>query len=263
MAAASIWRAPDGTVIKVFRHDPHDPTSLPSNTVYALDGRRARTGSGSEPTAAASRRSIGSTALPETIRFKVVRARRTVERHDLRGAERCQGRLWLSGNAGLMRFDPDTRRGQDLSSRDGLQGEEFDSGAYFRLRDGRLCFGGPGGFNIFDPSRLTERMHHAPRVALTHLEVLGVPVPSATPYWLLDRIVVDYRANIVSLDFGALDFISPKRNRLAYRMTGLTDRWIDLGTQHRITLTNLDAGDHMLEVRAANSDSVWSDRRCA
>ena len=42
-------------------------------------------------------------------------------------------------------------------------------------------------------------------------------------------------------------------------MAGLTDRWIDLGTQHRITLTNLDAGDHVLEVRAANADSVWSE----
>jgi len=39
----------------------------------------------------------------------------------------------------------------------------------------------------------------------------------------------------------------------------LSDRWIDLGTQRRVTLTNLDAGDHLLEVRAANADSVWSD----
>jgi signal transduction histidine kinase/CheY-like chemotaxis protein/HPt (histidine-containing phosphotransfer) domain-containing protein len=45
---------------------------------------------------------------------------------------------------------------------------------------------------------------------------------------------------------------------LAYRVLGLSDRWIDLGTQHRVTLTNLDAGDHLLEVRAANADSVWS-----
>src|SRR5204863_458064 len=72
------------------------------------------------------------------------------------------------------------------------------------------------------------------------------------------RFKVLYRANILSLDFGALDFASPKRNRLAYRMTGLTDRWLDLGTQRRITLTNIESGDHLLEVRAANSDSVWS-----
>src|SRR5262249_34565906 len=69
---------------------------------------------------------------------------------------------------------------------------------------------------------------------------------------------LDYRGSIVSIDFGVLDFSSPKHNQLAYRMPGLTDQWIDLGAQRRITLTNLDAGDHVLEVRAANADSVWS-----
>ena len=54
---------------------------------------------------------------------------------------------------------------------------------------------------------------------------------------------------------------SPEHNRLAYRMTGLTDEWIDLGAQRRVTLTNLDPGDHVLEVRAANSDSVLERRR--
>jgi signal transduction histidine kinase/ActR/RegA family two-component response regulator len=87
---------------------------------------------------------------------------------------------------------------------------------------------------------------------------MGVPARGQAPYWLLDRVALGYRDNIVSLDFGVLDFTSPRRNRIAYRMVGLTDRWIDVGTQHRITLTNLEAGDHLLEVRAANSDSAWS-----
>ena len=66
-----------------------------------------------------------------------------------------QGRLWLSGNAGLMRYDPATHAVKTFHREHGLQGEEFNFGAYYRLRDGRLCFGGPGGFNIFDPARLT------------------------------------------------------------------------------------------------------------
>ena len=70
---------------------------------------------------------------------------------------------------------------------------------------------------------------------------------------------LEHSASIVSLDFGVLDFSSPKRNHIAYRISGLTDKWIDLGKQNRITLTNLSAGDHLLEVRAANSDSIWSD----
>jgi signal transduction histidine kinase/ligand-binding sensor domain-containing protein/CheY-like chemotaxis protein/HPt (histidine-containing phosphotransfer) domain-containing protein len=248
----------DGTVVKVFRHDPNDRASIPSNTVYALavDGD-GQIWMGTDGGGLA--RVVGSGAAPDAIHFEVVSREQGLSSDTVYGVVGdSKGRLWLSGDAGLMRFDPHTSEIKTYHREHGLQGEEFDFNAYHRLRDGRLCFGGPGGFNIFDPSRLTDGSR-APRVALTNLEVLGVPVPSATPYWLLDRIVVDYRASIVSLDFGALDFTSPKRNRLAYRVLGLSDRWIDLGMQRRVTLTNLDAGDHLLEVRAANADSVWSD----
>jgi signal transduction histidine kinase/ligand-binding sensor domain-containing protein/CheY-like chemotaxis protein/HPt (histidine-containing phosphotransfer) domain-containing protein len=248
----------DGTVIKTFRHDPNDSTSLPTNTVWALavDGRgRVWIGTDGGGLALVE----GSAASANTIRFRIVSHDDGLSSDTIYGVlTDSAGRLWLSGNAGLMRFDPDTGAVKTLHRERGLQGEEFDFNAFHRMRDGRLCFGGPGGFNIFDPSRLSEN-RRPPRLALTGLEVLGVPAPSAVPYWLLDRIVVDHRASVISLDFGALDFTSPKRNRIAYRMVGLTDRWIDLGSQHRISLTNLDAGDHLLEVRAANADSVWSE----
>ena len=247
----------DGTVVKVFRHDARDAGSLPANTVYALavDARDrvwvATDGGGLALVQ-------GSAAAPKAIRFKVLSREEGLSSDTVYGVVAdAGGRIWLSSDAGLVRYDPETGALKTYHREHGLQGEEFNFGAYHRLRDGRLCFGGPGGFNIFDPGRLTEN-RQPPHVALTRVEVLGVPAPGPRPYWLLERIDLGYQANIVSLDFGALDFTSPKRNRLAYRMTGLTDRWLDLGAQRRITLTNLEAGDHVLEVRAANSDSVWS-----
>ena len=248
----------DGTVVKVFRHDPADPTTLPVNTVYAVAvDARDRIWVGTDGGGLAQ--VIGSAAAPNSIRFETVSRTQGLSTDTIYGVlADASGRIWLSGNAGLVRYDPETGTVKTYHREQGLQGEEFDFGAFFRLRDGRLCFGGPGGFNIFDPSRLTESSR-PPRVALTRVEIMGVPAPGSEPYWLLDRVALDYRANILSLDFGALDFTSPRRNRLAYRMVGLTDQWIDLGAQHRITLTNLDSGDHVLEVRAANSDSVWSE----
>ncbi|MGH8217100.1 MAG: two-component regulator propeller domain-containing protein [Steroidobacteraceae bacterium] len=248
----------DGTIIKVFRHDLKDPASLPSDTVYALavDAHdRVWIGTRGGGLALAT----GNAAEPDEIRFRSFSSKDGLSSDTIYGVlVDAAGRLWLSGSAGLMRFDPTEHTVKTYHREDGLQGEEFDSGAYFRLRDGRLCFGGPGGFNIFDPSRLAEDVQ-PPRLALTRVEILGVPAPGPVPYWLRSRIPLSYRDNIVSLDVGVLDFTSPKHNRLAYRMAGLTDRWIDLGTQHRITLTNLAAGDHVLEVRGANSDSVWSN----
>jgi len=247
----------DGTVVRVFRNDPRNPASLPANTVYALavDSQgRVWVGTDSGGLALV----LGSSDAPDTIRFRAISREQGLTSDAIYGVlPDSAGEIWLSGNAGLMRFDPDTGQVKTYHREHGLQGEEFSFGAYYRLRDGRLCFGGPGGFNIFDPARLSEN-RNPPRLALTHLEILGVPAPGPTPYWLRDRIELDHRASIVSLDFGVLDFTSPEHNRLAYRMAGLTDRWIEVGAQRRITLTNLDAGDHILEVRAANSDSVWT-----
>jgi signal transduction histidine kinase/ligand-binding sensor domain-containing protein/CheY-like chemotaxis protein/HPt (histidine-containing phosphotransfer) domain-containing protein len=248
---------PDGTVIKVFRHDPHDPSSLPADTVYALavDSRdRVWIGTSGGGLALAT----GTISAPQSIHFQTYSLGQGLTSDTIYGVlADGDGRIWLSGNAGLMRFDPDTGTVKTFHVADGAAGEEFTTNAYFRMRDGRLCFGGPRGFNIFDPSRLTERSR-APRLALTRVEILGAPAPGPIPYWLRRRIPLNYRDNIVSLDVSVLDFTSPRHNVLAYRMTGLTDRWIGLGAQHRITLTNLEPGNHVLEVRGANSDSVWS-----
>ena len=248
---------PDGTVLKVFRNDPGNPATLPANTVWALavdgDGHVwvATDGGGLA-------RVVDPGAAPDAIEFQVLSRADGLSSDTLWGiVPDARGRLWLSGNAGLMRFDPETRAVKTYHREHGLQGEEFSFGASFRLRDGRVAFGGPGGFNIFDPANLSENAE-PPRVALTNVDVLGVRATGDTPFWLRDRVSLDYRGTIVSLDFGVLDFTSPAHNRLAYRMTGLTDDWIDLGAQRRVTLTNLDSGDHVLEVRAANSDSVWS-----
>jgi signal transduction histidine kinase/ligand-binding sensor domain-containing protein/DNA-binding NarL/FixJ family response regulator len=248
---------PDGTVIKVFRHDPRDPSSLPADTVYALAvDARDRVWIGTSGGGLALVR--GADSGPQSIRFRTYSLGQGLTSDIINGVlVDADGHIWLSGEAGLMRLDPETGAVKTFHVADGAVSEEFTTNAYFRMRDGRLCFGGPGGFNIFDPARLTERTQ-APRLALTGEEILGAPARGPTPYWLRRRIRLGYRDNIVSLDVSVLDFTSPRHNRIAYRMSGLTDRWIDLGAQHRITLTNLESGSHVLEVRGANSDSVWS-----
>ena len=89
--------------------------------------------------------------------------------------------------------------------------------------------------------------------------MLGVRRAGATPFWLRDRIALDYRGSIVSLDFGVLDFTlaeaQPARvsHGRASRTTGSISAR-SAASRSRISTP----GDHVLEVRAANSDSVWS-----
>ena len=62
----------------------------------------------------------------------------------------------------------------------------------------------------------------------------------------------------MSFEFAALDFTSPANNHYSYRLDGFDTAWIDAGALHRATYTNLDAGDYLLRVRAANADGAWS-----
>ena len=248
---------PDGAVLQVFNHDPANPQSLSSNIVYALATDSmggvwiATDGGGIDLV-------MGSSAQSHAVHFESFSQREGLSSDTIYSVlPDSAGHLWLSGNSGLMRFDLRSHIVKTFHREHGLQGEEFNSGAYYRTLDGRLCFAGPGGINVFNPARLSTDAS-PPRIALIGLEVLGAPVRESSPYWLLRSVPIDYRASVVSFDFAALDFKSPARNRLAYRVTGVTDQWIDLNAQRRVTLTNLDAGDHVLEVRAANADSDWS-----
>jgi signal transduction histidine kinase/ligand-binding sensor domain-containing protein/CheY-like chemotaxis protein/HPt (histidine-containing phosphotransfer) domain-containing protein len=249
---------PDGTVIRTFHHDPADATSLSSDSLYALAVDAAgqlwvaTDDSGIDLV-------VGSSSRPDEIRFRNYSRSEGLSSDTVYGiVPEPEGHLWLSGNAGLMHFDPKTGQVKTYHREHGLQGEEFNFGAFHALRDGRVAFGGPGGFNVFDPAHVGGA-GRAPRLALTRVEVMGAPLTTVRPWWLTNSISLPHDATVVSLDVAVLDFQSPGRNRLAYRVPGLVDRWIDLGAQHRVTLTNLAAGTHVLEVRGANADSMWAD----
>jgi signal transduction histidine kinase/ligand-binding sensor domain-containing protein/CheY-like chemotaxis protein/HPt (histidine-containing phosphotransfer) domain-containing protein len=247
-----------GEVLRVFRHDPRNASSLSANTVYALHvDERNRVWVGTE--SGGLDEIIGSADNPDSIRFRNVSKANGLTSDTIYGVQSDDtGALWLSGNAGLMRFEPDSNRVTSFHRNEGLQGEEFNFGAHFRANDGRMLFGGANGFNHFDPRQL-ERNADPPTVALTRVDVLNQPVETAIPYPLLKSLQLGHRDDVVTFQFAALDFSTSRKSRYSYRMRGFHDNWVDLGTQNRINYTNLDAGSYVLEVRAAGANGIWSD----
>ncbi|HXC59470.1 MAG TPA: two-component regulator propeller domain-containing protein, partial [Steroidobacteraceae bacterium] len=245
-----------GRVLRVFHTDPANPRGLPSDFIYSLTlDAEGRVWVGTDAGVARTQSADAAVDALQLVTVSVSRGQGSDVAYGIVSDQ--QGGMWISGNTGLMRLDPSTGASRVYHREDGLQGEEFSFGAIHRLRDGRLLFGGPGGFNIFDPSRLSAS-REPPALQLTRADVMGVPVQGAAPMWARPGLSLGYRANILSLDFSVLDFAAPEHSRLSYRLSGLTDNWIDVGAQRRITLTNLPAGDHVLEVRAASADSPWS-----
>jgi signal transduction histidine kinase/ligand-binding sensor domain-containing protein/CheY-like chemotaxis protein len=240
-----------------YRRNDRDPTSLSDDTVYALrvdshgDLWVGTAGGGLD-------RVIGSSALPNAVHFENQSGRGGVPSQVVYGIETDRDdHLWLSTNNGLARLDPRAHAVKWFHQVHGLQGEEFNFNAHYQGADGSLYFGGNDGFNAFSPD-VTAPAPPAPRVVLTTAAKLNVALPPQELPGRNHPLALAYDDKLVTLDFAALDFTSPANNHYTYRLEGFDSGWVDAGTQHRATYTNLDAGDYVFKVRAANADGVWS-----
>ncbi|MEY4375666.1 MAG: hypothetical protein RJB26_216 [Pseudomonadota bacterium] len=174
------------------------------------------------------------------------------------GIERGDGdELWLSTANGLTRFSMSRGVIDRFTEAQGLQGADFNFGAHYRFSDGTLAFGGTGGLNRFRPADI-QAGKNAPPVVLTAFEVLNKPADTRVPAYLLDKAVLGYRDAVVSFEFAALDYVAPEDNRYEYKLDGFDEDWVQAGTRHRVSYTNLDAGDYVFRVRARNADGVAS-----
>jgi signal transduction histidine kinase/ligand-binding sensor domain-containing protein/DNA-binding response OmpR family regulator len=176
-----------------------------------------------------------------------------------------EGHLWLSTNRGLSRLDPVGGTFRNFDAGDGLQSDEFNSGAAFRSASGELFFGGIYGFNYFRPEEIHDNPHR-PEVVITGFRRLNRLENVGDSGSVLERSIAEtrelrlsHRDNVLTFEFAALDYSAPSKNRYAYRMQGFNDTWIEAGTGRTATFTNLPPGSYTFEVRGSNNDGLWND----
>lgn len=175
------------------------------------------------------------------------------------------GFLWLSTNMGISRFDPRARTFKNYNVRDGLQSNEFNGGAFYKGRDGRMYFGGVKGFNAFYPHQITDNPH-VPAIVLTDFLVFNRPAavgPGAPLQMQISEareIKLSYKENAFSFEFVALDFTIPEKNRYAYRLEGFDIDWVYTTSDKRFAAyTNLSPGEYIFRVKGSNNDGVWNE----
>ena len=175
------------------------------------------------------------------------------------------GTLWIGTNKGVVHYDPATDTFADYKNIVGLSGNDFTGWATgFRSASGEMFLGGFSGGVAFFPELIASIRPTVP-ILLTDLEFPflkaedisrykgDVPIGSAT------ELLLDYRANSLSLTFAAPSFVNPASSRYRYMLEGLEDDWREVDAmQRRATYTTLPAGDYVFRVQAAATGSAWS-----
>ncbi|MDE2276186.1 MAG: diguanylate cyclase, partial [Burkholderiales bacterium] len=180
------------------------------------------------------------------------------------------GQVWACTDGGLASIDPQTLAVRTLRRADGLLFPTYWTGSAARTARDELLFGGDGGMTIVRP-RLRLAWTWRPPLVVTHLRIGGRPVPvgpyaapAASAAAAPPPLQVPAAANSVSVEFAALDYSAPARNRYAYRLLGYDQDWIETDAAHRLaSYTNLPPGDYTLQLRGSNRDGRWSQRDLA
>ena len=242
-----------------FRHDPDDDTSISSDSAWAITEDAA--GSlwigtadvGLSVWRQADREQgilhfqrIGvAEGLPSNVVYGVV--------------SEPSGRIWASGNRGLTSIELGGGGIRRFGISDGLQSNEFNLGAAFRSADGRLFFGGVNGFNAFYP-RDVQANTYAPPVALTRFLLNNQPTNPDSLKGEDGLINFRYTDRLITFEYAALDFTDSRGMTYRHRLDGFENAWVEDGNRRSVTYTNLEPGDYLLRVIAANKDGVESEQ---
>lgn len=162
--------------------------------------------------------------------------------------------LWLSSNKGLSKIivDGDEITAiENFNNYDGLQTNEFNTGAYFKDAKGNLFFGGLEGLNWFNPNQLTYNAHK-PKTVITDFSIFSKPQP------IMPNSRYSAGQNTMTFAFSGLHYSQPDRNQYRYQLVNHDPDWIDAGNNNSAHYTNLPPDDYTFRVISSNYDGVWN-----
>ncbi|MFZ2898656.1 MAG: histidine kinase [Saprospiraceae bacterium] len=178
------------------------------------------------------------------------------------------GNLWMGSSRGLLVFNPDTGESQVFGIEDGLPSLGFIQGAILARPDGALLFGTGNGLCIVHPEKAVVSRVPPARPAILDIRINQEPgvahLYNVDPFLnpaFIRKLRLPYTKNNLYFRLSAREYSAPAKCRYRYRLSGSTDeRVVEMGFNDELNFTNLSPGRYTLQVWAANSDGVWSEK---
>lgn len=175
--------------------------------------------------------------------------------------------IWMSTNQGLSIYHPQSGKLTHLNSRDGLTTNQFNFKSFYKDENGLLYFGSVNGLNIIAPE-LFNTTPHLPPLYFKGLKLFNREV-SVDDKLLkkhinyVDEIEFNHNQNVISIDYGAVDFINEKALKYAYKLDGFDKEWNKVGHKTTATYTNLPPGEYTFKVKTLPLSNSENQRNIA
>jgi len=165
----------------------------------------------------------------------------------------ARGRIWTQS----FMFDPEAGQTFELGRADGVDLGTPWFRAYTATHDGLLLFGGSKGLLVLDPKAFVP-WRYTPPLVWTEFSVDGQTRPAPAPFSAGIELLPGERG--FALEFAALDYSAPQRNRYAYRLAPYDADWIEVDAQRRFaSYAGLSPGRYVLHVRGSGRSRELAD----
>ncbi len=163
----------------------------------------------------------------------------------------------------MVCYHPEEKWAIEFGKDDGIEhGTTGESGSLHKAADGTMLMVDPDGVTRFDPSQL-QISHAKTYPALTHLlvnnpsPVVGSVTNRTDAFMIpqeigvLEELVIDYQNNNFTIEFAAMEIISPKKNLYRHMLEGFDKGWVETDYKNRTaTYTNLPSGPYTFRAQS-------------
>jgi signal transduction histidine kinase len=167
--------------------------------------------------------------------------------------------IWVATGKGLSKFSERNNSFQTFTLEDGLQSLEFNLRAAYACKDGEMLLGGMNGFNSFYPDSIS-RNPYIPNVVFTSFYKTKGNTKEYINLAESRDISLNHNVNSFTIEFAALEYTNPQRNKYSYKMEGVSDEWVDIGNRKFVPFSALQAGEYTFKVKGSNNDGVWNNQ---
>ncbi len=161
-------------------------------------------------------------------------------------------RLWMSTNGGLVCYNPKGGQFASYTYADGLQSNEFNSGAFYKGPSGTLYFGGIHGFNWIEKGS-GAMAGVPPPIAMSAFTVNGRQMTPQQD----QTLVLPYNQNDLAFRMAVLDYTRPAANKMSCYLKGWDADWVSYNSPEG-HYVNLPPGKYTLYIRGSNAAGIWS-----
>lgn len=173
------------------------------------------------------------------------------------------GHLWVETNQRILEYNPRNNASHVFKTNDlGIPLTRFLPTSTMKDGEGRIYFGGIPGMMRFTPSNKLDRMSNIVTPRITDVVVMKHSL-------LFDTLVERQNTKHITLKpddrdleifFSSLDPYDVSLVRYAYRLNGVDRDWkYTVVGEHSAFYNQLDKGNYTFEVKATDSNGLWSE----